>query len=230
MTVEYLKWDSHFFNLKIGQSTEGVVCKPCHVRDFDLIYVKHSGDEVVKIDGFVKNFEETKVLFEKQSIKFNIFNFKTEIFDTEVAPLNRSVLYELAFISGGHSRFKLDTNFKENSFFKLYRVWIDKSISKEIAEKIFYIFCDNIVAGFVSLSQENGFAKIGLIAVHPKFQGRGFGEELIMACEFYCIKNNLSKLVIPTQKENTGACKFYSKVGYSIVEQIVISHFWRVDF
>ena len=229
MKIEYLHWDSSFFHLKIGE----IFCEKFENNedscDYDLIYLKQYREEKCKIAGFEKTFEETKVTFSKTFtiLSHPTLNFKTIDFD--YSPQQNEVFYDLAYISGQHSRFLLDPNFGKENFQKLYRIWVDNSITKKFADKIFYTAEENVVTGFVTLKKEGNAAKIGLIAVHPEFQGKGIGAKLIFDCESYCVANNIQQLLIPTQKENINACNFYLKLGYSVTEKIHIKHFWKIN-
>jgi dTDP-4-amino-4,6-dideoxy-D-galactose acyltransferase len=35
-------------------------------------------------------------------------------------------------------------------------------------------------------------------------------------------------LHIPTQLANKAACGFYTKLGYKIIEKLIIKHYWRI--
>ena len=148
--------------------------------------------------------------------------------DYDFNQLGNKLFYPLAFESGKHSRFKLDAQFKEIKFRELYIKWVDNSINKEFADKVFYINQQHKVVGFVTVKKYEKYAKIGLIAIDPNSQGKGYGSILIEQVEKYCIENKLIELQIPTQKENLLACKFYTKLGYSIIKEINIKHFWRL--
>ena len=104
---------------------------------------------------------------------------------------------------------------------------MDNSLNKTFAEKVFYIHSEDTINGFVTLQRDGNTAKIGLIAVNPNFQGKGIGTKLLQAAEYYAIKNNMDKMLIPTQKENILACNFYKKNGYSVKEETIIKHYWR---
>lgn len=227
MIIEYLNWDSNFFNLKVGEiNLQKWATIEIH-QSFDLIYVKQEIDEHVEIEGFEKTFEETKVTFSKN---LSVANHPTQPFETidfDTSSLQNELLYELAYVSGAHSRFLLDPNFNKESFKKLYRIWVDNSLNKKFADKLFYTLQENTVTGFVTLKKEGITAKIGLIAVHPNFQGKGIGRKLISDCESYCIKNGVQQLLIPTQQENLNACNFYLKLGYSVQEKIYIKNYWK---
>lgn len=227
MIIEYLNWDSNFFNLKVGEINLQKWATIENHQSFDLIYVKQEIDEHVEIEGFEKTFEETKVTFSKN---LSVANHPTQPFETidfDTSSLQNELLYELAYVSGAHSRFLLDSNFNKESFKKLYRIWVDNSLNKKFADKLFYTLQENTVTGFVTLKKEGITAKIGLIAVHPNFQGKGIGRKLISDCESYCIKNGVEQLLIPTQQENLNACNFYLKLGYSVQEKIYIKHYWK---
>lgn len=229
MTYSRLDWDSDFFGLEIAE-IDYVQINAIDLIDlqrFDLIYLRNCVSENFSIPEFELKFQETKVLFSKK-IKIKNPHVIDLVTNTDETPLNSNILYPLAFESGKHSRFKLDQNFQKQKFIELYTKWIDNSIDKLFADKVIYIKKEQHVIGFVTVKIHEKYAKIGLIAVHPDSQGYGYGRILIQEAENYCIENDLFELQIPTQKENTSACHFYSKLGYSIIEQVNIKHLWKI--
>ena len=190
-----------------------------------MIIVKQTKDFSCEIDGYEKTFEETKVLFEKKLTLDNVN--ETVIEDTDFQNKPPQNFYDLAYESGKYSRFKLDLNLK-SKFQDIYRKWVDNSLNKTFAEKVFYINSEETIGGFVTLQRDGNTAKIGLIAVNPNIQGKGIGTKLLQAAEYYAIKNNMDKMLIPTQKENVSACNFYKKNGYSVKEETIIKHYWRL--
>ena len=226
MKIKQLQWDSDFFNKKIGELSPNEAIKvPFNLtQDYDLIIIKKNQDFSCEIDGYEKTFEETKILFEKKLSFDNINEIIIE--DTDFQNKPPEDFYDLAYESGKYSRFKLDLNLK-NKFQDIYKKWVDNSLNKTFAEKVFYIHSEDTINGFVTLQRDGNTAKIGLIAVNPNFQGKGIGTKLLQAAEYYAIKNNMDKMLIPTQKENILACNFYKKNGYSVKEETVIKHYWR---
>ena len=229
--IKTLEWDSAFFNKKIGElmlsktDTTEFSNKP---HAFDLLIFKSSKNKNITIDGFKNTFQETKYVFSKKisDIKKNETNIKINDFDT--APLKATLFYNLAYESGKYSRFKLDPFYKNEDFYNLYNKWIDNSINKTYADKIFYILDNQKVIGLVTLKNNDTFATIGLIAVAQSYQGKGLGKQLINKVENYCYLNALKTLKIPTQKKNTNACNFYKKLNYNIVEKTFINHLWNL--
>ncbi|MDR1568051.1 MAG: GNAT family N-acetyltransferase [Streptococcaceae bacterium] len=57
------------------------------------------------------------------------------------------------------------------------------------------------------------YAKIERVAVSPKFQGYGFGRQLIEAAESWILELNYKKIVITSQ---LSAVEFYRSLGYQI--------------
>ena len=193
---------------------------------FDLIIVKQPSDDDVKLAGYEWSYTETKIVFEKTLKRLNDID-ESGIQDTDHCAKNIDFFKELAYESGQNSRFLLDPNFGEALFKKLYDEWIINSLNKKFAIKIFFVEKENQAIGFITLQKDGQVGKIGLIATHPKFQGQGIGKKLLKFAENYCFDRSLTKLEIPTQKQNVEACKFYEKQGYVLNKELIIKHFWR---
>ncbi len=228
MICNRLNWDSEFFDIEVAEIDYNEVKNIglLNLENYDLIYLYNCLSKDISIPQFELKYQETKVIFTKKLQDQNI-QFNNLILDTDSSPLSNEKFYPLAFESGKHSRFKLDPKFQSKKFRELYIKWVDNSINKQFADKVFYILQEDKVVGFVTVKKHQALAKIGLIAVDSNSQGEGFGSILIEHVENYCIENELFELHIPTQKENILACKFYSKLGYSIKKEINIKHFWK---
>lgn len=228
MNSRRLDWDSDFFGFEIAEVNEDENDSIyIDSEKYDLIVVKQNQEKVVNIEGFIKTFQETKIIFSKK-LDLKITNFiEQSIIDFDEVPTTNDSLYPLAFESGKYSRFRLDLNFNQEKFELLYSKWIDNSINKEFADKIFYIKESNETIGFVTVKNSENFSTIGLIAVSENYQGKGIGRKLLLNVEKYCVSQNIFELRIPTQKENSPACNFYSKMGYVINEEIIIKQYWN---
>jgi len=158
MNIKYLQWDSDFFNKKIGElSPNEAINVPFNLtQDYDLIIIKQIKDFSCEIDGYEKTFEETKVLFEKKLTFDNINEIVIE--DTDFQNKPPEDFYDLAYESGKYSRFKLDLNLK-NKFQDIYKKWVDNSLNKTFAEKVFYIHSEDTINGFVTLQRDGNTAK-----------------------------------------------------------------------
>ncbi|MCW3160395.1 GNAT family N-acetyltransferase [Chryseobacterium oryctis] len=228
MKINELQWDSDFFKKKIGDITLKDKEDVDTSEDYDLIVVKQFADFEQNLAGYSLSFKETKVNFIKTLSKESKPIYEI-IKDTDEDTRDEDFFKELAYESGKMSRFLLDKRFGEAKFKELYDMWVINSLNKKFAVKVFYIEEDNKAIGFVTVQKYDSLGKIGLIATHPEYQGKGFGKKLLDKAENFCIKNGITHLEIPTQKENIQACSFYKKQGYEIKDEIIIKHFWKND-
>lgn len=224
MKIKKLDWDSNFFGFEVGEIDTNL--KFSNSENFDLIVVKQTQNETFEIQNFKNTFQETKVVFVKKLISISKTSVDESIIDYDENPINEDSLYPLAYESGKFSRFKLDIRLNEK-FKILYSKWVDNSLNKEFADKVFYFKKDSEIVGFVTVKNNNKYSTIGLIAVSQNYQGQGIGKKLLLKIEEYCISINIFELRIPTQKENLSACKFYSKMDYTIFEETILKHYWR---
>jgi len=188
--VKNLEWDSDFFGypvgLKIINSIDEFHLNPLleELKKFKLIYI-FSDVELPKNSKL--NHVDTKVDFYK-SLENDFEVLETEEFDLKIHSYEE--LLDLAFLSGNLSRFKVDSNFSNNEFEKLYKEWVNNSINKKIAFKTFVKTVQKKVVGFITLGEKDAdTAKIGLIAVNEMFQGKRIASKLIKSCEIISKQN-----------------------------------------
>lgn len=230
-----LAWDSQFFGKKIGrldivEENEGFLkenLSKSFVEKYDLIYLftEHNIEISDKIlQEFHGKLVDKKVIFTTkiEQLSTNQHTNIKEFLDKKAT----NELYELAYLSGSHSRFRLDEKLGIENFKRLYREWIDKSVSHEIACKIF-VYGDEKISGMITLSVKDSTATIGLVAVDETLQGRGVGRALIDACVDFCRSVQIKTLDVPTQLDNIQACRFYEKYGFEVKEIKNIYHFWQ---
>ena len=135
-------------------------------------------------------------------------------------------LLELAFLSGQHSRFMVDKNFSDQDFKRLYKEWLERSLTREIADEFYVYKNDKKLLGFVTLKFKKTFAEIGLIAVSQLAQGKGVGSLLINFAVSAAARKNYKRIHVSTQDNNHQACAFYEKNGFIFDEINYYSHFW----
>lgn len=221
------KWDSEFFNLKIGEVNFSDCKDYSNFANYDLLYIVSDEDFDIQIDGFSNTFSERKVKFHKKLSE--IFQTNKNVFSHSETEYNIQDLYKLAFESGKQSRFLLDKNFGKEKFKELYRLWIDNSISKAFADDVLLYKNNQEIAGLLTYKTTDDKAIVGLIAVSNEHQGKGIGGILLKHLETILYQKGITSLTIPTQFENKQASNFYSKQGYSIFENTFIKHFWKYD-
>ena len=216
--IEQLEWDSHFFGCQIGTLTitdKNEQWPSANAfKKYDLVYVFS-----VRPLSISAPLMDVKINYKKHTEPKEI---DSRIAQFEPHLHSYSQLLELAYLSGQHSRFLKDPFFGPSAFQRLYKKWIDTSISDLDTEVL--VFVDqNKLEGFVTYTKKTENTTIGLLAVSAEAQGMGIGKKLIDAVETKLKKGTL--LTVPTQKDNTGACEFYQKLGFTTQHIHYIYHY-----
>lgn len=232
----FLSWDSNFFEKSIAK---------IHIneKNFDQIndtinLIKSSNYDLVYVFSERSIPSETVELLNKNNIILydKKITYSVDLNDIILLNENEKVsildsafndeILEILFESGKFSRFKLDERL--NPYFKkLYIIWLQKSISKEIADITFSIKVDNQIAGFVTLKKNNLQANIGLIGISSKYQNKGLGSKLVNQVFKWCKENDISTCEVVTQKDNTIACLFYEKNKFKQINEQFIFHYHK---
>ncbi len=229
--IQFLEWDSEFFGLKIGKyniSEPSIVdlkrmldAKKQH--EYELLYIfmdnPPSQDCTDWLQSNGGHLVDEKVIYEKAIHNVSLPNLDV----TEYSGSLTQELIDLAIASGHSSRFKTDKKLNPK-FEAFYTLWMQKSVSGELADKIFVYKENSDVKGFVSIKIKNGIGQIGLIAVDESMRGKGIGKSLIAACDKWLFDNKITRHQVVTQMQNNGACALYEKCGFSISEVQTIYH------
>lgn len=230
--IDYLNWDSHFFKLKIGKAVlshvdEKMVAKIINEKEsegYDVVYLFTSTIDskadaaILKAGGLLA---DQKVTYTRDisADKTTDSSFKIRNYDGLLTP----ALLKLALQSGHESRFNKDARLQPK-FELLYKIWIEKSLSGEMANCILAYEEENTIKGFVTLKKEGAAGQIGLIAVSPELHGKGIGKALMASSENWYISQKIKTARVVTQKNNVAACKLYEKSGYYIEKTEIIYH------
>lgn len=231
--IEYLDWDSSFFQFKTGliNHREGVDLESMLVTarssDFKLIYV-FGNENFYTEESLLKKYGgkliDRKVFFERNVTEDCVGNFEqTGLYDSQKVNPH---LIQLAYESGKYSRFKLDANFAPHIFEQMYLQWISKSVEGKIANKVYVVKENSNPVSMVTLKFKNDTVHIGLIATLPKHQGKGYGKQLINRTLHTAKEHSMKKIEVSTQYENQQACLFYQNCGFKIKSISNIYHFW----
>ncbi len=138
-------------------------------------------------------------------------------------------LIDLAVASGVYSRFNVDVRFPRPLFLEMYRIWITRSVRREIADVVLIDrdeSCPGGIAGFITLAVSAGVGKIGLIAVAEQARERGIGRRLMAASHRWMLDHGARETRVVTQLTNKPACALYERSGYAISAVENFYHFW----
>lgn len=135
----------------------------------------------------------------------------------------------LAVAAGACSRFRLDPRIPEQSFERLYEIWIVRSVLGELADAVLVAGRGTDLddpAGLITVSLAGGEGSIGLIAVDESARGQGVGSSLIQAAHRWLLGRDARTVKVVTQLDNRKACSLYEKCGYAHAELLHVYHFW----
>jgi dTDP-4-amino-4,6-dideoxy-D-galactose acyltransferase len=232
MELKFLKFDSDLFGYNVysvhvaglaDSTVIKVVLSEARKVKASVVYLFTEEKLPDKHDEYLM---DTKVTFKRLIVEADT-SFDNKIKEYSSKNLDNRLL-KLAVSAGVYSRFKIDKNFKRNEYEKLYKIWIEKSVSGEVANKIFvYIENDGSLVGFITVKlNPGGIGSIGLIAVDKNFRGKGIGAKLINRSLEYFFDNKCDTVTVATQLNNIPACKLYQKTGFTISEKIYCYHLW----
>lgn len=229
MEIIQLKWDTDFFGYKVGKLLlndnnldENLLIN----NDFKLIYLFSNeplSEALVKKHNLFLSDEKIDLITNVSNLTDNKFENENLV---ELTILDDNLL-DLTFQSGHFSRFKIDSNFKNNEFETLYTAWIEQSISHKNADKVIGFSINNKVVGFITFVLKNNMFDIGLIAVNEQHRSLKIGKQLLAYVFNYSLSKKVDFVTVTTQNKNQGALNFYLKNGFLINQTTYIYHLWK---
>jgi dTDP-4-amino-4,6-dideoxy-D-galactose acyltransferase len=232
--IDILPWDSDFFGFRVGK-------------------INHSINSEEELNELMNDFKKKEVklayYFSPQPLTFKgNTGFEIKLVDNKVTYLKNTnegiknnaqvhlytvgtvtpELLNLSLQSGEHSRFKKDNRIEKGKFAELYRLWIVNSVNGKFAKAVFVWKEEDKIVGCVTVGEKNDRGAIGIIAVDQKYNGKGIGRALMSTAEKWSSDNGFDSIEVITQRENTGACRFYDSCGYSNEKLEYVYHIWKI--
>jgi len=234
-TIEPLEWDSNFFGYPVarvfldkdGNDSIDDIFRELASEKYRLTYFFVSPTEEELMNYLVKKgakLVDQKVFYSKSAENHNHINHNIIEFQGE--QINER-LKALVLQAGLFSRYRLDDNFTNNEYERLYVEWLTKSLNKTIAFKTLVATKGYDINGLIILGKKGHHGDISLAAVDPNYRGQGLGYDLFCAADnlFYDMGFEVIKTV--TQMKNTGACKLYEKCNFHIEKISNVYHYWQ---
>lgn len=229
MEIQKLNWDSAFFGYPVGRvdmnSIGSFDFTGLHkdLMKYKLVYI-FSKKELANLPDSI-HLVDKKVVFKKLTNQYKASNDFSKIHSFS-GPINDE-LKTLALESGIYSRFRVDQNFRDHEFERLYERWITESITRNNAFDVFvYKECERF-AGFITLGEKNEIADIGLVAVSEQFRGRKIGSLLVDFATGAANELGYSEIQVVTQLQNLAAVKLYEGTGFRLNDLTYIYHYWN---
>ncbi len=139
--------------------------------------------------------------------------------------VNSDRLEHLALESGIHSRFRLDNQFQNREFERLYREWLARSLRGDNGWRAYVGGSVAAPRGLITVEPGDP-ARIGLMAVADDCRGQGMGRKLLAAAEGSCFHAPSIDLHIATQSGNPEARRLYQACGFKKISEIECFHIW----
>ena len=238
-----LPWDSNHFGFEVSEISsptigdENLAAALCFARESNHRLVYWTTEPGRNLPAWVARFGATAVNHRVQYSMDMLSNHARsrdasvpdETFHVVTYPPGPAcrVLEELAILSGAYSRFHVDPRIPADRFESLYRIWVNRSTRRELADRVLVAtVASEIVVGFITVSWRGSNGHVGLLAVHPACQGRGIGSRLMKEAQDLLKAQSVKTVTVVTQLENVPACRLYSRWNYTPVEISASFHFW----
>ena len=227
MKIESLKWDSDFFGYPVGIMNLGALDMDeqqllADSKMFKLVYVTGLNPQ----KSSLLSHGDSKKVFGKPPVDHGTDAWVAEMPNEKMAEAVR-----IGLQSGLWSRFALDKRFCNNEFERLYRTWVERSVTQEIAYKTLTVLVGGEPTGIITLSRNGDHeSSIGLFSVDSEHRGQGIGKSLLKAADTLSCKRGDSQLTVATQGKNIAACEVYQRFGFELISETYIYNYWNEAF
>ena len=202
MLIEYLEWDSVFFNLKIGRY---IITESFDYDTFEQIFKKSEYDIVYVICDKILQIKNSNIKVDLMDILITVSKqFKSMEYD-EVQyklynELNNTELqqcYDISEQVAVVSRFYTETLIGDTKTKLMYKKWIDNALNKTYSDGIFIEKNGVDVAGvhIVKVDNENNIGYFTLTGVDKKLKQTGIGRKLWNQSYAYFKYMNVKKII-----------------------------------
>lgn len=229
--IELVEWDTAHFGIRVGNVTipDPFAFDYEHLKQeaisggYDVVYIK-SPQRIASLDK-QNVFCDEKIVYTQPFVYSQVFNIDNKsIVSWKNKDIN-SKLKQLALDSGKYSRYKLDTNYSDKIYEKLYIDWMTNSVRTDFATDVLAYIMNGTPVGMLTYKINDNTSSIGIISVDENFRGLHIGSKLI---DYYkgVQPSHVSELSVVTQGVNIPAKRFYERNGYHIQDISYIYHCW----
>jgi dTDP-4-amino-4,6-dideoxy-D-galactose acyltransferase len=233
MIVDKVALDSDLFRLNIGsyKFRDTNEWNQEEVDKWDLLYIStdpgndRTNEFLLSRNIFLADKKTTYRLdlSEEKGRKTNT----SRVHVYESSAIDQHVI-DIGIQSSLYSRFMVDLRFPNEKAREMYRIWMRRSIDREIADEVF--ICKDHgdeVMGVITVSKNHQRVDIGILAVDQRYRGQQIGKELVQAVIDYSRNNGYSQVQVVTQGANIAACQFYESCGFKVNDVVNLYHYWR---
>lgn len=229
--INILKWDSAFFNRKIGEldisskslslvetalkkaKNEAFEYVTCRLKDFNTIQSRH-----LESLGFYLSDLGITWAIQPDEFSYTASNKN----DTDIRLATDSdipSIIEIARPLFGESRFYNDPFYSKDDADKLYDTWIENSVKGDAADIVLYVHKKGFITCKKTSKDKGHIAIIGITIDH---RGKSLGSTLIKEALKWFQSQGVNLVSVRTQLKNLNAMNFYSKLGFYIKEYDIV--------
>jgi ribosomal protein S18 acetylase RimI-like enzyme len=146
----------------------------------------------------------------------------TEIQFRPAVPADEEAVAGIAATAFTYSRFHLDPAFTQEVANRVKESWVRNFFRGQRGDQLWVATMGSDVAGFSLMLKGTSHQVIDLIAVSPRFQGRGVGKTLISG-----LNQELGPLEVGTQISNVPSIRLYQNAGFFLVGSKYVLHLHR---
>jgi dTDP-4-amino-4,6-dideoxy-D-galactose acyltransferase len=236
--IEFLEWDSTFFERKIGRvsvRSENEFAPFQFINEaknsFDLVYVfsfqemlSHKTITLANL-ALVDIMLTMRMTFNKSKYLAGAFDFRNTLSGVELA-----ACYGIAEQTAIVSRFYKEPLIGPEKTKALYRKWIDNALNKTHSDGIFVLKKNGIIEGIhiirTDIPKKEGCCT--LIGVGKDMRNIGIGKRLWESAYSYWSKYfDIDRVVVPFSMQNLGSLNFHLKMGFDRITEVKYIYHYR---
>lgn len=229
MKIELLDWDTNFFGIKIGKvllnndslADLNALKDTAKKENYRLLYLIADEADTTQASAIAVEVD-VKATYQVPTMSIALNVPIIEYTSTE----STAELLELGIASGVYSRFYTDKNFPTGSFERMYKIWIEKSLNKQMADHFFVYMLEDKIVGFVSVKLEAHKGTMCLMAVNKAYRGRGIGKAFVQYVQNFFYHNGIPLCSLDTQGHNIEAIQLYDRMGFKLTAALRYYHLW----
>ncbi|PEB39276.1 GNAT family N-acetyltransferase [Bacillus pseudomycoides] len=197
--------DPHFRKQKVGTTLLQTAMEEIQQRDVDEVLLIING---ASTSG--KEFAEQAnlpYLYSEYGMEFQLDTQQTTIqkHTIELIPVSTATFLTLLEIS---SKAFGDSLTNTSS-------WLQKIMSSP-THQVYISLIHKQPIGTITVNKQNGFTSLSGFAVHPSYQGKGYGKSILQYIVHQLLTEGRTKIELEVETKNDNALKLYKQCGFEI--------------
>lgn len=231
---QILEWDSEFFGFKVGRIDHNFLERGRdngsiqRLLDEDVKLCYCFSDSPLDVSLFSKEFDvllvDEKIPLVKRLDRQAVTHPKVSLY-TKRAPEEN--LIKLAIRAGEQSRFMADPRIPKYKVEELFKIWIEKSVKKELATDVLVYRENTEIIGFLIIQIKADKPYASLMAVQAEYEGKGIAFALMRTGEEILTSRGYSHVWSATQMSNRKALLIYNRHGLEQQDPVYVYHIWK---